>query len=227
MGSYFTDEWDALLALPAAMAEDPLFFIIVFAIALPLIWWKWKVTDDGVQKAVTDLTHGLRTAADRKEMRHETGIGTREVLVMRPPRLSKMIYFALVFFGGGAVLYFILYLPSDLAEPDDWWTFAGAAGFTIAVMIIIEANQTRIYVDDRSLQRRRVLHRRQTIAFTDIASIEPLAKTFMGGMVIRTRDGQRLRVRAQFSGYRELIARLAPYDRNMALLAKMPKPKAP
>ncbi|MBT8410752.1 MAG: hypothetical protein KJP02_03000 [Octadecabacter sp.] len=226
MGAYFSDKWEALTGLPAAIAAAPLFFAIVFAIGLPLIWWKWKVMGDGMQKAVADLSYGLRTDADRKQVRHETGIGTREILVMRPPKLSKMIYFALFFFGGGAVFYFILYLPSDLAEPDDWWTFAGAAGFTIAVMIIIEANQTRIYVDDHSLQRRRVLHRRQTIAFKDIASIEPLAKAFMGGMVLRTRDGQRLRVRAQFSGYRELIARLAPYDRNMALLAKMPKPKA-
>lgn len=227
MGSYFTDKWDALLALPAAMAEDPLFFIIVFAIALPLIWWKWKVTDGGVQKAVTDLTHGLRTDADRKQVRHETGIGTREVLVMRPPKLSKMIYFVLVFFGGGAVFYFTLYLPSDLAEPNGWWTFAGAAGFTIAAMIIIEANQTRIFVDDRSLQRRRVLHRRQTIAFTDIASIEPHGKSFARGMIIRTRNGQKMRVLAQFSGYRELIARLAPYDRDIGLLDKLTKPKAP
>lgn len=226
MGSYFTDKWDALMALPGAIAANPMFFLVMLLIFAPLIWWKWRVTGGSVQKTVDDLTHGLRVDADQSTARHDTGIGTKDILVMRPAPLGKMIYFALFFFGGGALFYVFLHMPSDRSEPSDWGTALGLSGFAIVSMIAIELNQTRIYVDDTSLQKRRVLYRRQTIAFRDIASVEPHGKQFTRGLLIRTTQGDKMRVTAGFSGYRQLLERLAPHDPKLALMARMGKGRA-
>lgn len=226
MGSYFSDRWEALQGLPAAIAQNPVFFIIVFAIGLPLIWWKWKVTGDSTVKAVNDLTHGLRADAAQSTTRHDTGIGTKDILVMRPAPLSKMIYFALFFFGGGALFYIFVHMPSDRAVASDWWTALGLAGFAVISMIAIELNQTRIIVDGESLEKRRVLHRRQKFNFADIETVEPLGKDFTRGLSIRTKSGEKMRVTAGFSGYRQLMERLAPHKAELALLVKLLKSRA-
>jgi len=223
MGSYFSERWDAVAGLPAAVAEAPLLFAVLLLVFGPLIWWKWWAFGKSTQTTLDSLTHGLRTDADRKSIRHETGIGTRDIMVMRPARLSGMIYFALLFFGGGALFYIFLYMPSDLSEPSDWWVTLGLSAFTLAAMIVIEVNQTRIHVDDRTIQKRRVLHRRQTIAFTEISSIAAHGKNYVNGLVIHTGSGDKMRVTAGFSGYLELIDRLAPYDKNMGLMSKLQK----
>lgn len=226
MGSYFTDKLDALMALPGAIADNPVFFAIVFVIAAPLIWWKWRVTGSSVQQSLDGLTHGLRTDADTKQARHDTGIGTKEVLVMRPAPLGKMIYFALFFFGGGALFYFMIHMPSDRSTPSDWWTVLGLLGFTIVAMAAIEINQTRIYVDDATIQKRRVLHRRQTIAFNDISAIDPFGKSYARGLIIRPKSGDKMRVLAGYSGYRQLMERLAPHHPKLGMLAKLSRKAA-
>jgi len=221
MGSYFTDKWDALMALPSAIADNPVFFAIVFLIAAPLIWWKWRVMGGAVQQTVDGMTHGLRTDADTKQARHDIGIGTKEVLVMRPAPLGKMIYFALFFFGGGALFYVFIHMSSDRSTPSDWWTALGLLGFAIISMVAIEINQTRIYVGDATIQRRRVLHRRQTIAFKDIVAVDQFGKSYARGLIIRTNTGEKMRVLAGFSGYRQLMQRLTPYQPKLGMLAKL------
>ena len=220
MGSYFADRFDALMGLPSAIAANPGFFAILLLIFGPLIWWKWRTIGKSTNKAIADQTHGMRTDADRKRVRHETGIGMAEVLVMRPNSVGGMIWFALIFFGGGAVFYAFVVLQ-DAPSPKDWWTFAGLAGFTFAIMGLIEVNQTRLIVDEQQIERRRVLHARDRIAFSQIASVEPLAKSFARGLRITTRDGQTMKVPARFSGYRELMARLSKHDPSLRLMAKL------
>ena len=220
MGSYFSERWDALSGLPAAFAANPWFFIIAFAIGLPLIWWKWRVTGNSIQSSIDSQSHGWRADADRKEVRHEIGVGTRKVLVMRPAKLPKMIWFSLIFFGGGAVFYFLVVLQSGDTTSEDWWVFAGLSGFTIGSMILIELNQTRILVTEHGLERRRVLTPRQRIEFSKIKDVTPHAKDFGHGLVIHSTDGQKMRILPAMSGYAELIEHLAPHNRTMALMAK-------
>ncbi|MGJ8610673.1 MAG: hypothetical protein ACSHWY_06240, partial [Octadecabacter sp.] len=168
----------------------------------------------------------LRADGDQKQSRHDTGIGTKDVLVMRPGKLPKMIYFSLFFFGGMALFYLFLYMPSDLSEPSDWWTALVLSLVAICAMVLIETNLTRIHVDDRSIQRRRVLHRRQTIAFSDIVAVDPHANNLSRGLVIRTTTGDKMRILATFSGYRQLMERLAPHNPKLGLLAKVIKARA-
>ena len=227
MGSYFSDKWNDLQTLWAAILANPGFFVVAFAIGLPLIWWKWRVTGNSMQSTVDSLTHGLRADADAKTVAHETGIGTRDILVMRPPPTPKMIYFALFFFGGGALFFMFIHIPSDRSEPSDWWVLLALLVFSIGSMIVIEQGQTRIRVDDTGLQRRRVLHPRQTIRFAEIAEVTTSsAKTMAPYIKIISNSGDSMRIGANFSGYRQVIDRLAPYDANMALISKIESTRA-
>lgn len=220
MGSYFAERFDALQGLPGAVASNPGLFIILFLVFIPLIVWKWWVVGKSTKKAMADPTHGLRTDADRKKVRHETGIGTTEVLVMRPNGVGGMIWFVLILFGAGALFYAFLVLP-DEPTSENWWTFAGLAGFAICAMGLIEANQTRLIVGERHIERRRVLYARDRIAFDQIASVEPLGKSFVRGLKVISRDGRSMRVPARFSGYRELMERLGTHDPALGFMAKL------
>jgi hypothetical protein len=208
MGDYFADKWAALSNLPAAIAENPLFFALAFLIGLPLIWWKWRAIGNSNKHAIESASHGLRTSADSKTIAHDTGIGTQDVLVMRPPAITKMVYFALLFFGGGALFFWLVVLPSPDATSKDWWAFAGMVMFTIGAMFVIELSQTRIVVGKTAIEKRRVLHKRQHITVSDISGIEPLGHSLARGARLHASDGQVMRIGANFSGYRDLILRL-------------------
>jgi len=211
------------MGLPAAFAENPTFFVIIFAIGLPLIWWKWRVTGTAMTKAMTDQTHGLRTDAKVTFKPHETGIGTQDVFIMRPAGVGGMLWFALLFFGGGALFYWFVLLTKGQGTWESWATFAGLSAFALGAMVAIEVNQTRIYVDAKTIQKRRVLHRRQTIAFADIAQVDPIGKNFTTGLIIQTHDCAKMPVRAAFSGYMQLMGRLAPYNHQIAMMSNMRK----
>lgn len=222
MGSYFAEPFNALLTLPAAIAKSPLVFLAVLVVFGPLIWWKWRSVGAATSKATADITHGLRTDSDRKQTRHDTGIGTQEVLVMRPNKVGGMIWFALIFFGGGAVFSALVVLQ-DAPTVEDFWTFAGMSAFATACMGIIEANQTRFIVTATQIECRRILHRRRRIAFGDVQTVEPMAKSFVRGLRILPKTGRPLVVSARYSGYRELMQRLAQHDPQLSLMSKLAK----
>ncbi|MEL6959540.1 MAG: hypothetical protein AAGL89_11380 [Pseudomonadota bacterium] len=217
---YLEQKLAELQAVGAAMIENPLLFIIAFAIGLPLILWKWRVVGRSQTKAMSDLTHGFRAQADTRTARHDTGIGTKDVLVMRPNKLGGMIWFALIFFGGGAVFFFTLVLPEEPTR-DNWMTFTGLAAFSLFAMGLIEANQTRIIVDDTGIERRRILHRRQRIAFTDIVTADLNTKAASPVLKLTTRDGRSMRIRATYSGFMTLLSRLSKVDAKVALMGRM------
>lgn len=210
------------MSLPAAIAEAPLLFAVFFAIFAPLIWWKWRVTGSSVTKAIDDQTHGFRAVADTRQVRHETGVGSRDFLVMRPNKLGGMIWFGLLFFGGGAVFYLLVVLPAEPTSKN-WLTFAVLSGFTIINMVLIEMNQARFLIHPDYLERRRVLYRSESIPLSSIAKITPMGKTYRSGLRIMSSDGRKMTIPARFSGYRALIARLAPYSAELRLLDKMAK----
>lgn len=220
MGSYFADKWGTLSGLPAAIAEDPTFFIVFFAIGLPLIWWKWRVIDRGMQRATEDPSHGLRTSAATQQQRSETGIGTESVLVMRPPNTPWAIWFGLIFFGGGAV-FFALVVLVESPTAKDWLVFAFMVLFSVACMGFIEANQTRFIVSHSMIERRRVLTRRERMAFASITDVSLNGKTFLGGVTVTDTGGQKMRIAARFSGYRDLLDRVAPLNPKLSLMLKI------
>lgn len=225
MGSYFTDKWNALMALPAAIAEAPVFFAILFLIFGPLIWWKWRATGKGIERATQDPSHGLRVDADTKTQIHETGIGTQDVLEMRPAKTPFMIWFGLLFFGGGAV-FFAMVVLVDEPTSKDWQVFAIMMLFAVGSMVFIEANQTRIIVSPDTIERRRVLHRRQRIAFSSITNVSLARKTLVGGVVVTDANGQKMRIAARFSGYLTALDRLAKHDPKLSLMVKLHKAQA-
>ena len=221
MGSYFTDRFEAIAGLPAAIAQAPIFFLIAFSIGGVLIWFKYWVIGRSTKRSIASRTHGHWADADRRHIRHETGIGTTEVLVMRQNGLGGMIWFAVFFFGGGAVFYALVVLQSPDVTTKDWLTFSGLLIFTIVGMAAIEVSQTCIYVHADRLERRRVLHRRQFISFADIASVAPHGKSFAGGIVIHAASGDKMRILASFSGYSELLTRLGEFDPKLKAMASL------
>ena len=221
MGSYFSDKIDAIAAIPTLITQAPVLFLIVFAIGGTLIWLKYWLIDRSVKRSVENTTHGHRTAADRKTVRHDTGVGTAEVLVMRPAAQGGALWFALIFFGGGAVFYFLIVLQSSDRTTEDWLVFATLAAFAICAMIVIEMGFTRIYIDEEKLVRRRILHRRQIIRFVDIASVTPAGKSYAGGVKIQARSGDTMRILASFSGYLDLLTRLGERDQKLRLFANI------
>lgn len=207
------------MGLLAAFAENPTLFVIIFAIGLPLIWLKWRVTGT----VMTDQTRGLRAEAKASFKPYETGIGTQDVFIMRPACVGGMLWFALLFFGGGALFYWFALLTKGDGTWENWATFAGLSALALGAMVAIEVNQTRIYVDAKTIQKRRVLHRRQTTGFADISTVDPIGKNFTTGLIIHSHDGAKIPVRAPFSGYMKLFGRLAPYNHHIAMMSNMRK----
>lgn len=158
-------------------------------------------------KAQTDLTHGLRHSADLRKERHESGIGTQEVFVMRSNKVGGMIWFALIFFGGGAVFYALVVLP-DAPTRENWLIFAGLGVFASAAMVLIERNQTRILLRNDHFERRRILRRRKVVSFRDIATVEPRGMSLASGVRLTTKDGRSLTIGPHFSGYKQLLYRV-------------------
>lgn len=181
------------------------------------------MTGNSLKRAVTDQTHGLRTDAQAGQVKHETGLGTQDVLIMRPNKVPGMIWFGLAFFGLGAVFYVFVVLPSPTRTTQDVLVFAGLFAFTFSAMVLIEQSHTRIVLRHDSLERHRVLHRSETVRFSDIQSVTPMAKTFSYGLTITTQDQKRYRIAARFSGYATLMARLSQFDPQLGLLAKLAK----
>jgi len=206
------------MGLPAAIAAQPVLFAILFAIFVPLILWKWRSIGRSTEKAISDMTHGLRADADQSTARHDLGIGTKDIIVMRPNGVGGMIWFALLFFGGGAVFFLMVVLPSEPTS-ENWWTFTGLAVFAIGAMVAIEVNQTRIIVDATCLERRRVFHRREQIRFSEISSADLNPKAASPVLNIQTADGRSLKISAQYSGFLSLLHRLKSINPELSVYA--------
>lgn len=203
------------------LSSEVITAVIIAVLIAPIMWWKWKRPGNVVTKALRDASHGLRTEADRKEMRHDTGIGTRDVLVMRPAKLGFGIYFGLLFFGGGAAFFALVVLQSPDVTGEDWWIFVGLMAFTLCAILLMIANRTRIHLDAASVEKRPLLLPRKSIRFSEITQISPHGKDYRLGVKFSTQDGKSMRVVAGFSGYLQLLERLPKLDERLGILLKM------
>lgn len=155
-----------------------------------LIWYgAYRLFSRGLRRQ----TEGLRKGA----------IAQGETLVARPARRWGLIAFGLLFFGGGAVFYALVVLQKQ-PETKDWAVF-GVLLLAVALVAVLLVRQFReIRFGKRQLDLYWFGHRMH-LPVSEIDRIEPLGTDVRRGMRIILKDGRKLRVQADYVGYKDLI----------------------
>lgn len=209
------------MSLPGAFAENPVLMTCIFIIGGGLIYLRSRLLNGAVQSTQKSHTHGLRQSGKATQTRHETGIGTKDVITMKPEPVSAAIWFSLIFFGGGAVFYAFIVLTAPDTQPKDWGTFLALSGFAVMSLAVIEQNFVRFIVHPDRIVRLRPLYRDEVIFFSEIEQITPLRKKIEFGVTLHTQNKQQFRIPARFSGYLDLLDRLGEIDANTRLVARL------
>ena len=205
----------------SGFVANPVGFSMLFSIGLAIIYFKWWVLGRTARRALADQRIGLRKGAATREAVHETGIGTTDVTVMRPAFVIWPGILCLLFFGGGAVFYALVVLPSGGTEAKDWGVFAIMLGFTLMGLFLLAGNTTRITNDGSGIRRRGLVVRRFDGHWSGLKEVMPLEKSYTAGIDLHFADGQQLRVRPNLSGYVQLVEHLAFIDPKLRMMARM------
>lgn len=176
-------------------------------------WLIAKAVKNGQKNNYAGWTREART----QKVRHETGVGTRPIRVMRPLKQLPIGLITLFFFGAMAWILGFVATPEPGQELKHWGSAILGLGFACVGAFLILSSFTRIRFDDASIARRGLIGRRVTARLADLDSVEPNGKTLLEGVRLRFRDGQNLRVKANMSGYAQLLETLASGNPQLAM----------
>jgi hypothetical protein len=204
-----------------AATGNPGLFFGIMAVFLPLIILKWWIVARTARKTQQNAYAGWTEDATSQQAPHETGVGTVDVLKMKPAIGLGAILFSLLFFGGGALFYALVVLPEATATRKDWITFAVMLGFTLMGLAVWVISFNRLTVSAEKITRTGPLIKRKSYLFSGLQSVSPLAKTFAGGAKLDFGEQGVLKVRANYKGYKQLLDHLAKDDPKLRLLVKL------
>ncbi|MEP6068117.1 MAG: hypothetical protein ABJ246_19945 [Paracoccaceae bacterium] len=204
-----------------SFATNPIGFSILLAIGLTVIWFKWWIIGRAQRNAAKSQYAGWTEDAKRRSETHETGVGSKDVLVMKPVKFGRIGLMTLAFFGGGAWFYMAVVLKKPDVSTKDWAVFAIFVGFSlIAVFLLVQAF-TRIQFDGEQITKRSLYAKTFHAKLADLTSVKPAHKTIAGGVDLHFNDGRKLRVKSQMSGYRQLLEQLSSIDPKLKLMTQM------
>ncbi|WP_341368935.1 hypothetical protein [Yoonia sp. BS5-3] len=186
----------------------------VLAIALGIALFKYWVMSRGFRRIARNQAKaqaaGWTQGAQVKQQRHETGIGTEQTLIMKPPgRLITVGLWTLVFFGGGAALLGHAVLTDPSARSFD--NLLGAAlcsGFALLALFLLGQGFTRIVLTQDSLTHRRLLRKTQVYRLDTINGARFAGKDPSQGIVLSFNDGRTLKLPAMLAGYADVMAQI-------------------
>ena len=204
-----------------ALATNPIGFSIILAIGFTLIWLKWRFIAKAQRNATKSQYAGWTVDAKRASEAHDTGIGTKDVLVMKPVKFLRIGLMTLIFFGGGAWFCMAVVLKKPDVSAKDWAAFAIMIGFSLLALIILAQAFTRIRFDGEYITKRSLFARTFHAKLADLSSVKPAHKTIAGGVDLHFNDGRKLRVKSQMSGYRQLLEQLSSIDPKLRLMTLM------
>ena len=214
-------EWFATKSEEAQSAakfafEHPLVLCAAIVFALGTGWLQWRLVWSGARKGMEGQTAGWDqsvTTSSRK-----TDVGHQTVLVMRPANKPlKIGLFGTLFFGGGAVFYWVFEMETPLLK--EWLVFAIPAIGGLLGLLIMWMSTQRILLTDTTVEARALFRRPKLYAIASLQKITPV-KGWEHGVLLHFNDGRQLRVRAMMTGYKDLLRRLEPYEPKLALISR-------
>lgn len=144
-------------------------------------------------RSLRQQTEGLRQGAGvRGDMR-----------VARPVRRWGLIVFGLLFCGGGAAFYALVVLRQQ-PEGRDWAVFGGLLLGAVLIVVVLARQFREIRFGKEGMHLHWFGHR-ATFPLHEIDRIEPLATDVRRGGRIIMKDGRKLRVQADYIGYKDLL----------------------
>lgn len=209
-----------MAAILESIVSNPVGFGLTIAI-LSIIIFKHRLIWYFTRKAVRDQRAGMGVDAQTRQVRHETGIGTRDVLVMRPVKVIGVAIWGFLFFGGGAVFYALVVLQSAESTGEDWAVFGVFSAFALLAVYLFAMATTRICFDGTQIERTGLAVRRFSARLDELSHVTPLRKSLMNGMALHFADGSKLNVRPNMSGYRQLMEQLSSFDPKLRMMTKM------
>lgn len=192
------------------LLANPAIAGIALAIAMAMYWLRSRLFRRVLTKQAQANISGWTTPAIPSTRRHETGLGTEAILVMRPPRrLLKVAFWTLLFFGGGAAFYWFVVLPNpDEHTAKNWLTFAIMCVFSSLAVVLVIASFTRIRVSADDLVLHRLLRRPKRFALNEISSVELAGKNPATGVKLIFLDGGQVKLLASYEGYSQVLTKI-------------------
>ena len=203
---------DTLTSIYRAAHDSPTIFFPIFIFGCVLIWIKWRVIAKGTKSAAKANYEGWVTDA----IEHDHDLQT--ALVMKPIKFLRIAIYSLLFFGGGALFYWMVVLPKPDASTKDWLVFGIMLAFSTIGFGMLWFSFTRITLFSDRIERTSLLRKRFIGQLFEIDSVKPIGKTIAGGIYVYFSDGRRLRIIARMSGYRQLLERLSKDDPRLRMM---------
>lgn len=189
------------------LVENPGIAVFAVVFALFLYWLQSRMFRRILTKQAELDRSGWTTAAKTATRRHDTGVGTQKVLVMRPERghLSVAIW-GFFLFGGGVLVSWFLILP-DPDEPimKKVFVFGFFCVATMGSILLFVRAFTRIRVSSQDIIRHRVFRRPERFALSEISKAEQAAKNPAMGVKLSFPDGRTLKLMASYEGYAQVL----------------------
>ena len=210
----------------AFLIDNPLSLVVFLAFAIFMYWINRWIFARIIRKQAAASMTGWDKCAGTASRRHQTGLGMREVAVMKLPRRNLSIAFwNLLFFGGGAVFYSLAVLPDPEEQTvKNWSVFAGLCGFSILGMALLVMTFTRIEVSPEDIVLRRLFRRPRQFLLSAIAKVEPAGKNPATGVKLVFSDNRSLRLLATNEGYADVMMMIQgahPDLRRLLMIGRM------
>jgi hypothetical protein len=206
---------DTLTSIYRAAHDSPTIFFPIFIFGCVLIWIKWSLIAKGTKKAAKANYEGWITDAIEQDRDLQT------VLVMKPIKLLRVAIYSLLFFGGGALFYWMVVLPKPDASTKDWLVFGIMLAFSTIGLWMLWLSFTRITLFSDRIEKTSPLRKRFIGPLIEINNVKPISKTIAGGIYVYFSDGRRLRIIARMSGYRQLLERLSKDDPKLRMMTNL------
>lgn len=192
------------------LLANPTFAGIALIIAIALYWFQRRLFRRVLHKQAQANRSGWTTPAITSHRRHQTGIGTETILVMRPPRrLLKVAFWTLLFFGGGAAFFWFVVLPKPEEHTvKNWLTFAIMCAFSSLALVLAFTAFTRIRVSADDLVLHRLFRRPKRFALKEISSVELGGKNPATGVKLFFLGGDQIKLLASYEGYAQVLQQI-------------------
>lgn len=205
------------------LLANPALAGISLIIALAMYWLKVSLLRRALAKQSQASRSGWTTPAITSSRRHDTGIGTETILIMRPPRrMLNSAFWGLLFFGGGALFYWFVVLPNPEEQTaENWRTFATTCVFSSMGIVILVFALTRIHVSSVDIVLHRPFRRPRRFALKEISSVELIGKSTATGVKLNFLDGSQIKLFANYEGYAHVLRKIQSAHADLPRLLAM------
>ena len=196
------------------LLDNPIIAVVIISVVVISNWLQVHFLAHFLHRAAEKNAEAKRagwtTPAGRSERRHDTGIGTQAILVMRRPH--RYIYIAvwtLILFGGCAAYYWqvVLAEPSEQTTKN-WLIFVISLVFSTLAVALFAAACTSVHVSVDDIVLRRLFRRPERFSLKEISSVEAVGKDPATGVRLILFDGRSVKLLAGFEGYSQVLKKI-------------------